>query len=165
MKKKYAIIANIIIWPVAILFLFFSNSITTQYFRVINGTELHFGNSKYELSQSSYLMGSVVENEFSIGLNVGDIKYIYVTKTDNYKIESMLKVFSSTLTKLEQSNCVFFVNTGGDPNLPILSWYRKEDGLYFKMLGDEVIEYDYPLLCSLLKRKEHKTSRIKGVAH
>ena len=159
MSKSKIIWISIVVWFIAIVFIFFDDELIVHYYKVKNENRVELNGRSYQLTNAAYLLGTTNDGKLAFGYNLSEIISIFAVEKEDTYISKLMDNFSSSLESIDVGSCIFLINNGDDKNLPKLSWYQKEYKYYFSTSNNNISESNFTDLCNILV----KTKRIGDI--
>ncbi|MFT4925539.1 MAG: hypothetical protein ACI8WB_001632 [Phenylobacterium sp.] len=130
-KKILTAVMTVILWVIAIIFIFFRSWLTTTYFGIINGDKVYLDGSYYKLSPSAFILDVKNERRTFIVINGKERLPIIIEKMDEKYINVLLEYFPDSFNYIQTNDCKILEKRVKNDKLPNISWYNKKQDLYF----------------------------------
>lgn len=148
MSKKKLVLINLIIWPIALILIFFNNYAVWCYYHLVNGDSFSLNHIEYTISGSAFIIGPTDSGNIGLGyVQNNELTSLYLKSGSLGEIDELENMFSSDLKTIEKNGCKFLLNNS-DSNLPYLSWSKDKLNIYFTITDNPEFDIDFGKLCN-----------------
>jgi|GEM_PF-4194747 hypothetical protein len=148
MSKKKLVLINLIIWPIALILIFFNNYAVWSYYHLVNGDSFSLNHIEYAISRSAFIIGPTDSGNIVLGyVQNNELTSLYLKSGSLGEIDELENMFSSDLKTIEKNGCKFLLNNS-DSNLPYLSWSKDKLNIYFTITDNPEFDIDLGKLCN-----------------
>ncbi|MDN7123510.1 hypothetical protein J6I90_01315 [Pseudidiomarina sp. 1APP75-32.1] len=150
MSKKKLVLINFIIWPVALVLIFFNSYAVRIYYQLINGDAFLLNNIEYTVSSSAFIIGPTDSGNIGLGyVQNNELASLYLQSGSLGEIDELENIFSSDLKAINKDGCKFLLNNTNS-NLPYLSWAKGNLSIYFTITDNPEFDVDLGKLCNVV---------------
>ncbi|MDU0355141.1 hypothetical protein RS130_15625 [Paraglaciecola aquimarina] len=150
MTKKKLVLINLIIWPIALILIFFNNYAVRSYYQLINGSSFSLNNIEYNVSGSAFIIGPTDSGSIGLGYVLNnEMTSLYLKNGLSSEIDELENMFPSDLKAINKNGCKFLLNNS-NPNLPYLSWAKDKLSIYFTITDNPEFAMDLGKLCNVV---------------
>jgi len=150
MSKGKLILINAVIWPIAVILIFFDNYAVRSYYHLVNGDSFSLNQVEYTVNSSAFIIGPTGSGNIGLGyVHDNKLSSLYLKSGSLDEIDELEHTFSNELDTFEESGCKFLLNDS-NPNLPYLSWAKDKTNIYLTITDKPEFDIDFVQLCNVV---------------